>query len=337
MVLREGLASESMAEKAAECRCQACGSSRVVFQWRLGDRLFRTTSERFSIYRCLGCSLVFLWPVPNAVQLASYYPSGYWVGAPKVNDGWHHRSTEFYRRIILRDHIRFVRQAITEQHRAGKNTVDVLDIGCGDGLFLSALEHAPCAGLDFSKDAVAACIARGIEARQGSPDANPFAAERRFDLVTMFHFLEHVSPAGPILEKTRHILAPDGELIVQVPNCDSAQARLLGRYWAGYDVPRHLINYAPKTLRASLRRNGFEVVQVSHCSLRDNPATLANSIAPGFYPPARVARGQKAEGWRGWVSDLIYLALCTACLPPTRLEAACRHGAALMVRARVRT
>ena len=327
-----------LSEKASEHRCPSCGTSDVVFQWQVRDRLFRTTAECFTIYKCLDCHLVFLWPVPSAIQTASYYPAGYWASSPQATGGvLRHKATELYRRVMLRDHLRFVRQAITEQQSLGKRVVDVLDVGCGDGLFLSALGHKPCAGLDFSDGAVAACRDRGIETWQGSLDHNPFTSERRFDLVTMFHFLEHVSPAGPILENTRRILAPGGELIVQVPNCASVQARFLGRYWAGYDVPRHLIHYTPETLQESLKRSHFEIVQVSYGSIRDNPTTLANSIAPGLYPPARVARGRAVEGWRAWVGDLMYLVLCIACVLPTQLEATCRRGAVLTVRARVRT
>ena len=56
----------------------------------------------------------------------------------------------------------------------------------------------------------------------------------------MFHFLEHVSSPYTALEHVRRMLKPDGELVVQVPNCTSLQAQWLGKWWTGYDVPRHL-------------------------------------------------------------------------------------------------
>ena len=98
-----------------------------------------------------------------------------------------------------------------------------------------------------------------------------------------------------------------------------------------------LVNYSTETLMALLQRSEFEVNQFTHQSIRDNPTALANSIAPGLYPPARVAKGVRVSVWQAWVRDLMYLALSTACIPPTFLEAACGLGSALMVKARVKT
>lgn len=314
--------------------CPLCAAPGAVLRWQLGDRLFGTTRDRFTLYRCVDCDLTFLWPVPDASRLASYYPSGYWAGPPSGRGSiLHGRVTESYRRIMLHDHVRFVRQALEGQRSLGKAEVTLLDVGCGDGLFLDVLGHAPCAGLDLSESAVAACRARGLEARCGSLGSRPFA-DQQFDLVTMFHFLEHVSPAAPTLEHLRGLLRPGGEVIVQVPNAASLQARVLGRYWAGYDVPRHLMNYTGRSLCAGLERHGFEVIQVSHHSIRDNPTTLANSLAPWLYPPVRVARQRTGSRWQAWGADIAYLVLTSVLLPVTWVEGACGFGAAVMVRAR---
>ena len=330
-----------------ESICPGCRGNRSQLRWRLGDRLFRTTDKQFGIQECPDCSLLFLWPVPPADELAGYYPSGYWAGDPHVTGdpsvngtGLHRRVTEAYRRFMLRDHVRFVRGAIAGQRRLGKSEVDLLDVGCGDGSFLAALGHRPCAGLDLSEGGVRACLSRGLEAHRGSPEENPFAAtDRRFDVVTMFHFLEHVPAPDTTLAHVRPMLKPDGQLIVQVPNCASLQARWLGEFWTGYDVPRHLVNYSPATLEAVLERSGFGVVEVSFQSLRDNPVLLASSIAPALYPPAAVARqgGRLHRQWRGWVGDVAFLGLTLASVPATWLEARFGRGAAVTVRAEVRT
>jgi SAM-dependent methyltransferase len=315
-------------------RCPGCGQDGPRLAWQIGDRLFRTTERVFSLFRCQACTLLFLWPVPDDDELARYYPTGYWA-APRDSHGGglRRRLSERYRRIVLRDHVQFVRRAIEEQRRLG-GSVRVLDIGCGDGSVLSALDHDDVAGLDFAADAVAACRARGIDARRGGLEANPFSGER-FEVVTMFHFLEHVSPADDTLAKVKDLLTPGGALIIQVPNADSWQAKLLGARWAGYDVPRHLIDYTPDTLRQALARSGFDCVHVTHRSLRDNPATLANSLFPDLYPPGRDARGQTTEGY-AWVGDAAYFAVTLACLPFALLESAAGHGAAVMVQGRVR-
>lgn len=301
----------------------------------MGDRLFRTTDRRFALHRCASCALDFLWPVPAPAELATYYPQGYWLGSPESGAGaglWA-RLAETYRGLVLRDHVRFVRRIVEQQKRQG-SWLAILDVGCGDGSFLTACGVTPAAGLDWSLEAARAVRARGFHAVQGGLDATPFGAGS-FSVVTMFHYLEHVTPATPSLEAAKRLLAGGGRLVVQVPNLDCWQRRLLGRRWAGYDPPRHLINYSTQALRHTLKRHGFRVVRVSHASLRDNPTTLANSLAPALYPPARLARSRSRGGPREWGASLAYLAIVLASLPFTLLESAFGYGAAVMVEAAV--
>jgi SAM-dependent methyltransferase len=314
--------------------CPLCGRSDPRPLWEVGDRLFRTTAQRFRIHECSGCSLRLLGPLPTAAELDSFYPRGYWVGSPAAASGptsTRQRLLEAYRRLVLSDHVRFVKRIVAQQQRT-QTWLRLLDVGCGDGSFLTALDVHPGVGLDRSPDAAAAVHARGHQALVGDLATTPLRAQS-FSLVTMFHYLEHVSPATASLAAVHGLLAPGGRLVVQVPNGASWQARLLGRRWGGYDPPRHLVNYTPRTLRATLERHGFEIVRVSFYSVRDNPTTLANSLAPSLYPPARAALGRTA-GWREWAANLGYLGLVWAGLPFTLLESACGAGAAVMVEAR---
>lgn len=305
--------------------------------WAVGDRLFHTTPRRFEIVRCGACRLEFLSPAPSPEELPAYYPKGYWVG-PSDRTGDRSllsRLTELYRRAVLFDHVRFVRAVVAEQRREG-TWRGLLDVGCGDGSFLEACAVDPCVGLDWSLDALKAVRGRGLRAVRGGLDAPPLC-DGAFSVVTMFHVLEHVTPARPSLDAARGLLVPGGRLVVQVPNVDAWQARLLRRHWAGYDPPRHLIDYSAETLCATLQHHGFRVMRKSHFSVRDNPTTVANSLAPSLYPPARLARGAPARGVTEWLASLGYLSLVLAALPFTLVESALGHGAAVMVEARPET
>ena len=293
--------------------------------WEVGDRLFATTDRRVQVLRCAGCGLEFQAPLLSRDEIASFYPAGYWVG--DAGTGRLSRATEAYRRFVLRDHVRFVRDVVGRQRAAG-TWRGLLDVGCGDGSFLTALGARPAVGLDWSRDAVHAVLSRGFASVRGGLAATPFVPGA-FSTVTMFHYLEHVSPARPSLDAVRRLLSADGRLVVQVPNADCWQRALLRSRWAGYDPPRHLVHYTTATLRRTLERNGFEVLRVTHASLRDNPTTLANSIAPSLYPPARAARGRD-----GWAGSLAYLALVLASTPFALVESARGRGAAVMMEAR---
>jgi SAM-dependent methyltransferase len=193
---------------------------------------------------------------------------------------------------------------------------------------------ARVAGLDFSLEAASVAWRRqGVPAVCASLSHAPFAPGS-CAVVTMFHVLEHLYEPQAYVASARELLRPNGRLVVQVPNADSWQFLLLGEYWSGLDIPRHLLTFRVSDLEVLLDRCGFEPVRYKHFSLRDNPAGLASSLAPDLDPMARRLRGiSETPRWKLW-KDLLYFGLVLASLPVTVVEAACRAGSTIMVEAR---
>lgn len=289
--------------------CPICADVRRTPLHTGRDRLYRTTRDAFSLIRCARCGMARLDPVPE--DLARFYPAGYW-----------HRPTrlqEIYRRLTIADHVAFARRALGAGRR-------VLDVGCGSGLFLNRLRAPEGFGLDTSPRAAA--VARevyGVEVVVGDLARAPFRATA-FDLITMFHVLEHLPDPGAYVEAARRLLAPGGRLVVQTPNLDSWQYRVFGPRWIGLDVPRHLCDFRARDLRRLLEDRGFRILREKHFSWRDNAACLATTVAPAWEPVARASRGLPPRG-------LAYLALTAAALPFAVAEAACGRGATVMLEA----
>lgn len=310
--------------------CPACSSAEASLLFSATDRLYATTDKIFQIVECRQCRLIRLHPQPRPGELHDYYPSEYWfVPGTTVAD----RLEQWFRRLVLRDHLGFVERALNESEAPGM----VLDVGCGDGLFLEMLAERGrpnIAGLDFSLDAATAAWTRaGVPVVCGTLSRAPFAPGS-CAAVTMFHVLQHLYQPAGYLDAARQLLAPEGRLIVQVPNVACWQFLLLGEHWNGIDVPRHLIDFRLADLEALLDNCGFEVLRRKHFSLRDNPAGMASSLAPGLDPMARrLLHTAETTGARLW-KDAIFLALAAASLPFTWLEAACRAGSTVMVEAR---
>ncbi len=303
----------------ASAPCALCGESRNVAIRKGSDRLYRTTDEIFTIVRCTGCGLARLDPPP--ADPGRYYPDGYWHEAGRLE--------EMYRRLVLRDHVRFARQALPAERSA---RVRVLDVGCGSGLFLRELRAAhpgvEAAGMDASPRAAALAWRRnGVPAAAGDLLNPPFAGAS-FDLIAMFHVLEHLRDPGACVDAARRLLAPGGKFVLQTPNLDCWQYRVFGSRWSGLDIPRHLHDFRLKDLLRLLESRGFRAARVKHFSWRDNPAGLATTIARGREPGGRAAGG-------GASMSALYLALTAASLPFAALEAFFGHGASVMVEAMV--
>jgi len=309
--------------------CVVCGAGDFEPLFQASDRLYHTTAKQFRVVRCTACGLLRLEPRPSADELRAYYPDNYWFASDESAAS---RLEEAYRRLVLRDHVRFVERALGESRARGP----LLDAGCGGGLFLGFMRRRGfrVAGLDISHEAAAIAWRR-----QQAPavcavlEAAPFAAASLAG-ITMFHVLEHLADPRAYLRAAWELLAPDGRLIVQVPNAASWQCRLLGRRWNGMDVPRHLSDFRDRDVMKLMEDCGFQIVRRKYFSLRDNPAGLASSLVPGLDPMARRVRRIAESAAARLVKDLVYGGLVAASLPFTILEAAAGAGSTVMIEGR---
>jgi SAM-dependent methyltransferase len=312
--------------------CLVCGSGRAARLFRASDRLYRTTAKEFDVVRCGDCGLLRLDPQPPADELRRYYPANYWFSPGETMAS---RLEEAYRRLVLRDHVRFVEGALRQ---AGANSGPLLDVGCGGGLFLGMLRERGfrVVGLDLSREAAQVAWERQhAPALCGTLDDAPFGP-RSFAAITMFHVLEHLPDPRRFLRAAHQLLRDEGRLVIQVPNAASWQFRLLGGAWNGVDVPRHLFDFRDRDVEKLAESCGFAAVRRKYFSLRDNPAGLASSLAPGLDPMARRVRGTPEDGPARLTKDLLYLGLVVAALPFTLAEAACRAGSTVMLDLRKR-
>lgn len=275
--------------------------------------------------------MVRLYPWPSPVELQSYYPENYWFNPGEDSAD---RAAETWRRFALRDHIQFVQQSLETLESDGL----VLDVGCGGGLFLRELKlpQSRVVGLDFSCDAAkVAWKTNGVPALCGALPRAPFKPGS-FSLISMFHVLEHLYDPLAYVKAAHRLLKPGGRLIIQVPNANCWQFRLLGEAWNGLDVPRHLIDFKEQDLRNLLEHCGFDVLRTNHFCLRDNPAGMATSIAPALDPMARRIRGTDGSGFAKLIKDGLHFLLLVACIPFALVEAAFAAGSTIMVEAQKR-
>jgi SAM-dependent methyltransferase len=142
----------------------------------------------------------------------------------------------------------------------------VLDIGCGSGGYLAILAELgwKCSGVETgAKSRAYAQTVLGLDVREGPLEACGFP-DASFDVVTLWHVIEHLPDPRATLREIRRVLKPDGLLLLRTPNVESWEASLFRGNWYGLDAPRHLYLFSPATLELLLRQCGFEAIAMQY-------------------------------------------------------------------------
>jgi 2-polyprenyl-3-methyl-5-hydroxy-6-metoxy-1,4-benzoquinol methylase len=316
-------------ESSKEAACPICFTRGTIACSPGRDRLFGLAQGAFPLFRCKSCGCVFQHPFPEDASLAGFYPQEYWWGEESTSEKeWAHLFQgleKAYREFVVADHVRFLEACARKFSATGRK---LLDIGCGSGTFLHVAQSHGFVphGMDRSSQAVEIVQRQyGYSIRQGEI-GDKIWADHRFDFITMFHVLEHLTDPRLGLEYAGELLQPDGIIVIQVPNVSSLQARLFGNLWYGLDVPRHVINYTPKALGLLLEEMGFEYRLISRFSIRDNPASIASSLVPRLDPIGLRGRRLSTHPVLAGAMEIAYFALFLLALPAAFLESACGMG-----------
>jgi SAM-dependent methyltransferase len=234
--------------------CYACGSARATHFMDAQDDLTGKPG-RFRFVRCDECALVYQNPRIAADRIADWYDDEYIAHRRKSDFG---PFTPLYRWAMDRHDRR--KLALVRRYVSLHASSRVLDLGCGAGTFLAKIKSstgAHATGVDF-KDLSALPWMDAIEFHCGRPQAQRF--DRPFDLITLWHFLEHDYEPRATLAQARDWLAPHGRMVIEVPRLDSLSFRLFGDRWPGLQAPQHTVLYSRDTLLAMVERAGLEVV-----------------------------------------------------------------------------
>ena len=137
---------------------------------------------------------------------------------------------------------------------------NILDIGSGTGYFLAEMRRNgwDTAGIEINSKARDFSISElGIESK--TPENIHSLKDCSFDCITLWHVLEHFHDPFGYMKQIRRLLKPEGVLVVALPNCKAYDSGYFGRYWAAWDVPRHLWHFDPNTLKSFVEKAGFKI------------------------------------------------------------------------------
>ena len=337
-------------------RCGSTGSRRVL---RCGG--FDHAAERFDLAECSGCGLVSLSPLPGPDELARYYNDAYYGGGA---------SGKFTP--VMEAAVRWANRARASglvagwkaSRRAARGTSAlgtpsdsgrVLDIGCGRGHLLAAMAQRgwECYGTELSAfpgdERPQTPGAGRVTILRGAVEDLPLE-DAFFDVVSIWHVLEHVRNPSTTLRTIARTLKPGGVLALAVPNYSSLQRIIFGRHWFHLDCPRHLYHFRKRLLLTWLDENGLTVSKVRTFSAEQNLFGFLQSALNVFFGRRRpnafyhlLRRSQAGPGTaatapRRLLGLLGYAAIAAALCPLAVIEAAAAAvtgtGATLVVHAR---
>ncbi len=277
--------------------CDLCGSS--VYELYYRDLVnCQNKDKKFNIVKCKNCGLVYLNPRPDNNEINKYYHDdyysfrqldrklkGFYPLFDRIKDkireatfsyyyGSFDQSKTFWSRKIEQGLALIGRRRfISAPHNIRKGKI--LDVGCGDGLFIYPLKELgwQVYGLEINDEAAQRARARGLNVKTLDLLDSDFPDDF-FDVVRMLSVLEHLHHPSKYLKKAYKILKPGGYLIIETPNIESLASKIFGKSWAGLDVPRHLYHFNDKTLKKIISNNGFQIKKLFFKSV----GTIASSI-----------------------------------------------------------
>jgi len=235
--------------------CPVCNSTAIYHFTTIKD--YTVSMESFEIFECKMCTLRFTQGAPVAEAMAPYYQSDDYISHTDSKKGFINLAYHW-----VRSHtIKSKRKLIEKLTRKSSGTL--LDIGAGTGSFVSEMQIAGWQVLGMEPDDTARANALEKYAIVLQHPTFLFELEdKRFDVITLWHVLEHIHRLQDYIQVFHRTLKDDGYLVIAVPNYTSNDARHYKTHWAAYDVPRHLYHFSPKSMQKLMYINGFEVISV---------------------------------------------------------------------------
>jgi 2-polyprenyl-3-methyl-5-hydroxy-6-metoxy-1,4-benzoquinol methylase len=272
-------------------------------------RDYTVSHETFQLIKCRHCGLVITSPRPHGEELQKYYVSDAYISHSNKSASLVDYVYKASRIFTLKWKYHLIRKF----GKLDKTGVRILDFGCGTGFFLRECEKNKMlvTGVEPSdkareqaKQQTSGLIAPNLESISGV-----------FQIITLWHVLEHVEHLNDTIHKLKQRLTESGTMFIAVPNLESPDARKYNQYWAGYDVPRHLWHFSKQSMERLLNSHNLTLLDVVPLKLdayyvsmlsekykgANKLSTITNAIQQGW------KSNQDAKNDRQY-SSLIYIA-----------------------------
>jgi len=279
-------------------QCPGCGSSLPGPVLDVKDH--SVSGKAFSIWECTDCSLRFTQDVPDIHSIGSYYKSENYISHTNTSEGFINRLYQVVRKRTLRQKRKLICRI------SGRTDGTLLDVGSGTGAFVNEMKQNGwiVTGLEPDEDARKLAMEDlGCELKNTGELFH--LSENTFDVITLWHVLEHVHDLHGYLQQFKKLLKPDGVLVIAVPNYTSFDASVYKEFWAAYDVPRHLYHFSPRSMKVVVEKNGMGIVKYKPMWFDSFYVSFFSSKYKNSHRTGSQGRTNWiSASWNGFVSNL---------------------------------
>jgi 2-polyprenyl-3-methyl-5-hydroxy-6-metoxy-1,4-benzoquinol methylase len=213
---------------------------------------YSVSQEDFNLYHDTDLDMLITNPQPNLEALPKYYESQNYISHTDGNKSLFEKLYQVVKSIALKNKLNLIQK--------NSATGTILDIGAGVGDFLAVCKTVgwKTTGIEPSEKAKTIAIKKGVSFADNLQDL----PNHYFDVITMWHVLEHVPNLELQIQELKRLLKPNGILLVAVPNFKSFDAKYYKNFWAAYDVPIHFWHFSKTAIQKLFQKQDMKVNEI---------------------------------------------------------------------------
>lgn len=214
---------------------------------------YSVSKETFDLYYDETLDMLITHPQPSLESLGKYYESEDYISHTDSKRSLFEKLYHFIKTIALKDKLNLINSL--QPHKG-----QILDIGAGTGDFLSVAKNSgwKTVGVEPSDKAKAIAKSKGVSFVSVTSELE----NHSFDVISMWHVLEHVPDLDKQIKELKRLLKPTGTLIIAVPNFKSFDAKYYGKFWAAFDVPIHFWHFSKTAVKLLFEKEEIKLEKV---------------------------------------------------------------------------
>ncbi len=237
-------------------RCPICKNPDTTFYISTNALMHEPNNELYIFNICNNCEATFLTNPETPEILEHYYTDNYLPYRGPAAWGKYSSFVANSQKKLDLNRVNFVKKYL----KKNDTNLSVLDVGCGNPSFLESLQQnskVNCTGIDFSDSGWKGKNYPNLALKKVAIE--DFVTDKQFEVITLWHYLEHDYNPTKTIEKLYSCLKQGGKLIIEVPDYKSISAIIQKSHWQGWHSPRHISLVTKKSFALLFQKDKWQI------------------------------------------------------------------------------